>query len=156
MGACTCDLWLADQFVANDHDLKWLFETVALTDAYQRQSRQRRSPGETPFAASCYQRLRGDQLFAALVQVLEISEQALGGGGPAGRFGAGAGGPFGLGGPHRKTQKIIRALLTGYLLYALSGDKTYRDFADPDVQLPRTLPIGEEAAALTPEEKFVV
>ena len=62
---------------------------------------------------------------------------------------------FGLGGPHRKTQKIIRALLTGYLLYALSGDKTYRDFADPDVQLPRTLPIGEEAAALTPEEKFV-
>jgi hypothetical protein len=62
---------------------------------------------------------------------------------------------FGLGGPHRKTQKIIRALLTGYLLYALSGDKTYRDFADPDVQLPRTLLIGEEAAALTPEEKFV-
>jgi hypothetical protein len=62
---------------------------------------------------------------------------------------------FGLGGPDRKTQKIIRALLTGYLLYALSGDKTYREFADPDVQLPRTLPIGDEAAALTPEEKFV-
>jgi dienelactone hydrolase len=62
---------------------------------------------------------------------------------------------FGLGGPDRKTQKIIRALLTGYLLYTLSGDKTYRDFADPDVQLPKTLPVGEEAAALTPEEKFV-
>jgi hypothetical protein len=62
---------------------------------------------------------------------------------------------FGLGGPDRKTQKIIRALLTGHLLYTLSGDKTYRDFADPDVQLPKTLPIGEEAAALTPEEKFV-
>src|SRR5580693_1756933 len=33
---------------------------------------------------------------------------------------------FGLGGPDRKTQKAIRALLTGYLLYALGGDKTYR------------------------------
>ena len=62
---------------------------------------------------------------------------------------------FGLGGPDRKTQKTIRALLTGYLLYTLGGDKTYRDFADPDVRLPKTLPIGEEAAAVTPEEKFV-
>ncbi|HEY1840365.1 MAG TPA: hypothetical protein VGG53_09110 [Mycobacterium sp.] len=64
-------------------------------------------------------------------------------------------GAFGLGGPDRKTQKTTRALLTGYLLYALSGDKTYRDFADPDVQLPRTQPIEDEAAVLTPEEKFV-
>jgi dienelactone hydrolase len=62
---------------------------------------------------------------------------------------------FGLGGPNRKTQKIIRALLTGYLLYMLNGDKTYADFADPEVQLPKTLPIGEEAAPLSPEEKFV-
>lgn len=62
---------------------------------------------------------------------------------------------FGLGGPDRKTQKTIRALLTGYLLYTLAGDKTYRDFADPDVQLPRTLPIGDEAAVVSPEEKFV-
>lgn len=62
---------------------------------------------------------------------------------------------FGLGGPDRKTQKTIRALLTGYLLYTLAGDKTYRDFADPDVQLPKTLPLGDEATALTPEEKFV-
>lgn len=62
---------------------------------------------------------------------------------------------FGLGGPDRKTQKAIRALLTGFLLNTLSGDKTYRDFADPDVQLPKTLPLGEEDAALTPEEKFV-
>jgi DNA mismatch repair protein MutH len=62
---------------------------------------------------------------------------------------------FGLGAPDRKTQKTTRALLTGYLLYALSGDKTYRDFADPDVQLPKTLPMGDEAAPLSPEEKFV-
>jgi hypothetical protein len=62
---------------------------------------------------------------------------------------------FGLGAPDRRTQKTTRALLTGYLLYALGGDKTYRDFADPDVQLPKTLPVGDEAAPLSPEEKFV-
>jgi hypothetical protein len=62
---------------------------------------------------------------------------------------------FGLGGPDRKTHKTTRALLTGYLLYTLGGDKTYRDFADPDVQLPKTLAIEDETAPLTPEEKFV-
>ncbi len=62
---------------------------------------------------------------------------------------------FGLDGPDRKTQKVVRALLTGYLLYALSGDKTYREFADPDVQLPKTQAADQEATAVTPEEKFV-
>ena len=62
---------------------------------------------------------------------------------------------FGLGGPDRKTQKAIRALLTGYLLYALGGDKTYREFADPDVQLPKTVAVDREATSATPEEKFV-
>ena len=62
---------------------------------------------------------------------------------------------FGLGGSDRRTQKTIRALLTGYLLFALGGDKAYRDFADPDVQLPKTSPLGDEAVPVTPEEKFV-
>ncbi|BBX48284.1 alpha/beta hydrolase [Mycobacterium cookii] len=62
---------------------------------------------------------------------------------------------FGLGSPDRKTQKAVRALLTGYLLYALGGDKTYRDFADPDVQLPRTVALEDDAVPVTPEEKFV-
>ena len=62
---------------------------------------------------------------------------------------------FGLGGPDRKTQKAVRALLTGYLLYALGGDKRYREFADPDVQLPKTAAVDEEATLVTPEEKFV-
>lgn len=62
---------------------------------------------------------------------------------------------FGLGGPDRKTQKVIRTLLTGYLLYALGGDKTYRDFADPDIQLPKTIDAEQEAAPVTPEEKFI-
>jgi dienelactone hydrolase len=61
----------------------------------------------------------------------------------------------GLPGPHRSTQRAVRALLTGYLLYMLGGDKTYRDFADPDVQLPGTDPIDPEAPPVTPEEKIV-
>jgi dienelactone hydrolase len=62
---------------------------------------------------------------------------------------------FGLGGPDRKTQKAVRALLTGYLLYALGGDKTYVDFADPDVQLPKTVTMEDGAATVPLEEKFV-
>ncbi len=62
---------------------------------------------------------------------------------------------FGLGGPHRKTQKVVRALLTGYLLYALGGDKTYREFADPDVHLPKTDPVAHAATPVSPEEKVV-
>jgi hypothetical protein len=30
----------------------------------------------------------------------------------------------------------VRALLTGYLLHELAGDKAYRDFADPEAALP--------------------
>jgi hypothetical protein len=42
----------------------------------------------------------------------------------------------GLPGADRSTQKIVRALMTGHLLYTLTGDKTYSDFADPEVALP--------------------
>jgi dienelactone hydrolase len=62
---------------------------------------------------------------------------------------------IGLGGSHRRTQKAVRALLTGYLLATLAGDKTYRDFADPDVPLPKTDPVDPEAPPVTPEEKIV-
>ena len=43
----------------------------------------------------------------------------------------------GLPGADRGTQKRVRALMTGYLLYTLTGDKDYRDFADPEVVLPK-------------------
>jgi len=43
----------------------------------------------------------------------------------------------GLPGADRSTQKVVRALMTGYLLYTLTGDKTYRDFADPEIDLPK-------------------
>ncbi|OBH89088.1 dienelactone hydrolase family protein [Mycobacterium sp. E2733] len=62
---------------------------------------------------------------------------------------------FGLASPHRRTQRTVRALLTGYLLYTLGGDKTYRDFADPDAHLPKTDPLDPEAAPVALEEKIV-
>ena len=62
---------------------------------------------------------------------------------------------FGLAGPHRRTQRSVRALLTGYLLYALGGDKTYRDFADPDVKLPRTDQVDPKAEPVALEHKVV-
>jgi hypothetical protein len=49
----------------------------------------------------------------------------------------------------------VRALLTGYLLFTLTGDKTYRDFADAEVQLPKTEPLDPAAPPVTTEEKIV-
>lgn len=43
----------------------------------------------------------------------------------------------GLPGADRGSQKTVRALLTGYLLYMLAGDKEYKDFADPEIDLPK-------------------
>jgi len=61
----------------------------------------------------------------------------------------------GLAGSHRRTQRSVRALLTGYLLFSLGGDKTYRDFADPDVHLPKTDLVDPEAPPVPLEEKIV-
>jgi dienelactone hydrolase len=62
---------------------------------------------------------------------------------------------FGLSGANRRTQRSVRALLTGYLLATLAGDKTYRDFADPDAVLPKTTPIDPEEPPVALEEKIV-
>jgi dienelactone hydrolase len=46
----------------------------------------------------------------------------------------------GLPGADKDTQKLVRALMTGYLLHMLTGDRNkgeYRDFADPDADLPK-------------------
>lgn len=61
----------------------------------------------------------------------------------------------GLPGSDRKTQRAVRTLLTGYLLFTLTGDKAYRDFADPEVTLPKTDAVDPEAPPVTPEEKIV-
>lgn len=62
----------------------------------------------------------------------------------------------GLPGADRSTQKMVRALITGYLLRTLAGDKAYRDFADPDVDLPKAPvldPFADDPVAL--ENKVV-
>jgi len=54
--------------------VKWLLRVITATEAYQRQSRSRGSAEEAPFVASCTQRLRGDQLYNSLAEVLGIAE----------------------------------------------------------------------------------
>lgn len=61
----------------------------------------------------------------------------------------------GLPAADRRTQKVVRALLTGYLLHVLAGDKNYKDFSDPDVVLPKTVVPDPEAPPITPEDKVV-
>lgn len=62
---------------------------------------------------------------------------------------------FGLPTSNRRTQRRVRALLTGYLLAQLTGDKTYREFADPQVRLPGTEALDHPPELATPEEKIV-
>ena len=64
-------------------------------------------------------------------------------------------GALGLPGSDRRTQKTARALLTGFLLYHLTGDKDYREFADPEALLPKTEPLDPEAPPVTTEEQIV-
>jgi dienelactone hydrolase len=62
----------------------------------------------------------------------------------------------GLPGADRSTQKTVRALLTGYLLHVLTGDKAYAAFADPEVDLPKAPavdPFADDPVAI--EDKVV-
>jgi len=65
---------LAEGFVANKYDIKWLFKTISRTEAYQREIRVKDPSVESPpvFAASSPKRLRADQLFNAITKVLGI------------------------------------------------------------------------------------
>ncbi|MEX0979310.1 MAG: DUF1549 domain-containing protein [Pirellulales bacterium] len=65
---------LSERFAASEYDVKWLFQVITSTAAYGRQSRSRIDDGTAPFVAACPQRLRGDQLFNTLVEVLDIPE----------------------------------------------------------------------------------
>jgi hypothetical protein len=77
--------YLAAQFAANKHDIKWLMSTITATAAYQRESRSRRGPEETPMLANVSQRFRGDQLYSAITSVLGTPPALAGARG--GRFG---------------------------------------------------------------------
>jgi hypothetical protein len=67
--------YLSEEFASSHYDVKWLMRVITSTEAYQRQSRSRYEEPASPFAASCPQRLRGDQLFNTLAGVLEINEE---------------------------------------------------------------------------------
>lgn len=66
---------LAGGFTASGYDLQWLFRTIANTEAYQRQIRSRdpKNPGPA-FASASLTRLRADQLYDALAQILGITD----------------------------------------------------------------------------------
>jgi dienelactone hydrolase len=61
----------------------------------------------------------------------------------------------GLPGGDKRTQKTVRALLAGYLLHELAGDKSYKDFADPEVELPKTVAPDPKAVPIAREDKVV-
>ncbi len=65
---------LAHEFVDSHYDVKRLYRIIASTDAYQRNSRTRRNPDEMPFAANCPERLRGDQVYDALIAALGMND----------------------------------------------------------------------------------
>lgn len=68
---------LSQGFVASGYDVAWVMKTIARTDAYQRQIRPKPVSEETlPFAAQTAMRLRSDQLYGAMTQVLGYREQA--------------------------------------------------------------------------------
>ncbi|MEX0678808.1 MAG: DUF1549 domain-containing protein [Pirellulales bacterium] len=67
--------YLADRFAESRYDVKWLFRVITASEAYGRQSRSRTLDQAARFVASCPQRLRGDQLFNALVEVLDLPEE---------------------------------------------------------------------------------
>lgn len=61
---------------------------------------------------------------------------------------------FGLPTSDRRTQRRVRALLTGYLLAELVGDKRFRDFANPQVAMPKTEALEALPEPASPEEKI--
>ncbi|KDE98805.1 hypothetical protein Y900_007550 [Mycolicibacterium aromaticivorans JS19b1 = JCM 16368] len=58
---------------------------------------------------------------------------------------------LGIPGSDKRTQKTVRALLTGFLLFHLTGDKAYHEFADPEAVLPKTEALDPEAPPVTTE-----
>jgi hypothetical protein len=66
---------LAKEWTATGYDMRWLLETIARTEAYQRRLQPRPDADSmTPAASVCPTRLRPEQIFEALVRVLGFDE----------------------------------------------------------------------------------
>lgn len=65
---------LAENFIASGYDLKWLLATITNTSAYQRSLQSTTfvttGPQAAPFLAAQPRRLRSDQIYAAIVNVV--------------------------------------------------------------------------------------
>ncbi|MEX2121388.1 MAG: DUF1549 domain-containing protein [Pirellulales bacterium] len=89
--------FLSSEFIASGYNVKWLFAAITASEAYQRESRPRRNPDETPFLANRTQPLRSDQVFDVLTTALGVNPEGqrrgrmaggYGRGGPRGQFAA--------------------------------------------------------------------
>ncbi|WP_313674755.1 dienelactone hydrolase family protein [Mycolicibacterium sp.] len=61
---------------------------------------------------------------------------------------------LGFRGSTDNTQKTVRALLTGFLLFHLSDDEEYQEFADAGAELPGTSKPDPDAPPVTLEERI--
>ena len=67
--------YLADRFAGNQYDVKWLMRVITATEAYARaKPLARTTTARRRSRPACPQRLRGDQLYNALVDVLGIED----------------------------------------------------------------------------------
>ncbi len=81
---------LSQRFAASGYDIRWLLKSIALSKAYQRAVLQGdATPAALPFAAAKATRLRSDQIFNALIDVLGYEEPVV-----AQATRGGQGGPF--------------------------------------------------------------
>ncbi|MCE9530226.1 MAG: DUF1549 and DUF1553 domain-containing protein [Planctomycetes bacterium] len=71
--------YLAGEFAARNYDVKWLYETIMNTTAYQREARPRRNEDQLPFTANTTQPLRADVIFDVLASSLGINLDQFGG-----------------------------------------------------------------------------
>ena len=62
---------------------------------------------------------------------------------------------LGFPGSSDETQKTVRALLTGFLLFHLAAEVTYKEFADPEADLPHTDRPDPDAPPVTNENRIV-
>jgi hypothetical protein len=65
---------LAKEWTATGYDMRWLFRTIALTEAYQRHLQPRPGAGSQAPPAVCPNRLRPEQVFDSLVRALGFDE----------------------------------------------------------------------------------
>jgi len=64
-------------------------------------------------------------------------------------------GLLGFSGSSDDTQKTVRALMTGFLLFQLTGDASYAEFADPEAKLQKTALPDPDAPPVTTEDRIV-